>query len=167
MGSSASWPLTSTSTSTGATPSSGSSGYTGVPQRLLGRALVRPLRRDGISDFASASGLARIQAALGQILGTRSSSAREQGEVPWRPDFGSRLHLIQHRNLTPVTEEIARQYILEAVEKWLPMVRIQSVVASKEGEVLVLAVSYAVVSKGTGQQVGDGVVRVPLQAANG
>lgn len=170
MGSTASWPLSSTPTSSSTTQQAGSTGYSAVPQRLFGRALVRPFQRNAINDFASASGEERFIAALGQVLGTRCTSARAQGEVPWRPDFGSLLDQLRHRNPGPVTTELARQYVVDAVKKWIPSVRIINVSASREmtdnGERLVVNVSYAMVTNNTGQTLKEGVLKLPVSSSS-
>lgn len=63
---------------------------------FLGTNLIRPFRRDQKKDFVSASGEALVRAAVGQILATRASSDVSQGEIPWRTNFGSLLHLLRY-----------------------------------------------------------------------
>lgn len=89
---------------------------------FLGFGLIRPFVRDA-SDFAKAGGFENVRSAVGLILGTRSQSDRSQGELPWRPDFGSRLHLVRHRK-GPVVEQLALSLVREALEQWEPRVEI-------------------------------------------
>jgi phage baseplate assembly protein W len=164
LSSNASWPLSSTLSTVASTPTSGSAGYASAAQVLVGRALIRPLRRNGISDFASATGKRRLEAAMGQLFGTRCDSARQQGELPWRTDFGSRLHLIRHQNNDVVLAELARTYVVEALERWLPMVRIKAVTVERpELNVVRLSISYVVLARGTDQVLAADTLSVPLQ----
>jgi phage baseplate assembly protein W len=90
---------------------------------FLGAGLVRPFTRDQKNDFANANGLPVIQACVGQILGTKASddAGINNGEVPWRPTFGSRLYLLQHRK-GPHLAQMARVYVVDALAKWEPRV---------------------------------------------
>ncbi len=91
------------------------------------RGLIRPFVRDGVSDFASASGRRLIESKIGQIVGTRGSSDTVEGELPWRPEFGSLVHLIRHRNDDAITREMLRVYVEDALRRWLPSVRVRDV----------------------------------------
>lgn len=93
---------------------------------IYGYGLVRPFRR-AHSDFAAAGGAANVRAAIGQILGTRASSARSVGELPWRPEFGSRLHLLRHDRGDAATPGIAHAYVAEALRTWEPRARVTRV----------------------------------------
>ena len=90
---------------------------------FLGSGLLRPFARDKKNDFANDSGLALVKACIGQILGTRGSddSGQHQGELEWRPAFGSKLYLLQHRK-GPHLEELAAYYVAEALQRWEPRV---------------------------------------------
>jgi phage baseplate assembly protein W len=90
---------------------------------FLGAGLLRPFVRDQKQDFANASGVDLVRACVGQILGTRASddSGEHQGELEWRPDFGSKLYLLQHRK-GPLLSELARFYVVEALSRWEPRV---------------------------------------------
>ncbi len=96
-------------------------------EKILGSGLLRPFRRDGKGDFAHAEGSALLNASVGQVLSTRASSQKSQGEIPWRPDAGSKLHLLKHSNNTTVTRELARAFVLEAIRRWEPRVRLVDV----------------------------------------
>lgn len=74
-----------------------------------------------------------IQSCVGQILGTRCSAGDVQGgELPWRTDFGSRLHQLRHRNNDAILSELARVYVVEALQRWEPRVRIKAVAVTRE-----------------------------------
>lgn len=93
---------------------------------FLGFGLLRPFRRDRKGDFASGSGVELIKAAIGQILGTQAASETTQGELPWRPEFGSLLHLIRHAKGDEATIEIARAGVVEAIRRWESRISITS-----------------------------------------
>ena len=118
---------------------------------FLGFGLTRPFRRDRKTDFASAGGLAGIQACVGQILATPCSTDQAQGEIPWRPEFGSRLHQLRHQNNNDVLAGLAHAYAIEALQRWEPRVRLKATSVSKEstpggGEnVLAIGVVYDVI----------------------
>ena len=99
------------------------SGPTAIPSQIndfapYGFGLIRPFQRDQKGDFATAQDAALVIAAMGQILGTICSSEFSQGELPWRPEFGSLLHLLRHRPNTPTLDELARQYVVDALQRW-------------------------------------------------
>jgi uncharacterized protein len=91
-------------------------------QEFLGFGLLRPFRRDQKADFAAAGGGALIRSAVGQILGTVGSSDFTQGELPWRTEFGSLLHLLRHQKNDRVLQELARVYVVDALKRWEPRV---------------------------------------------
>lgn len=90
---------------------------------FLGAGLVRPFMRDQKNDWANDNGLPVIQSCVGQILGTKASddTGANQGELAWRPTFGSRLYLLQHRK-GPILAQMARVYVVDALSKWEPRV---------------------------------------------
>ena len=104
---------------------------------FLGRGVIRPLRRDRKNDFANATGAALVAAAVGQILGTRASdeAGSSKGEIPWRTGFGSLLHLIRHRSNTPLLQELAKFYVIDALKRWEPRVRVTAVDVLDAGDV--------------------------------
>ena len=122
-------------------------------QAFLGFGLVRPFQRDLRSDFAPAGAEHLIRSAVGQILGTVGSSDYTQGEVPWRTDFGSLLHVLRHQRNDHVLQELARVYIVDALKRWEPRVVVTAVqVASEQqdGEnVLAIRLRYDVISTNT------------------
>lgn len=129
-------------------------------QAFLGFGLTRPMRRDRKSDFASAGGLALVQACVGQILATGCSTDTAQGELPWRTEFGSRLYQLRHQNNNDVLAALAHTYAVEALQRWEPRVRVKGATISREktpggGEnVLAISITYDVIQANTdGNQV--------------
>ena len=82
--------------------------------------IIRPFRRDEKGDFANAAGPDLLGSALGQLLGTRGSSVHGPGELPWRPEFGSRLHLLRHEARDHVLQNVGATYVREAVARFDP-----------------------------------------------
>jgi len=91
------------------------------------RGLLRPFVRDGVSDFASGTGARLIASKIGQIVGTRCSSETMEGELPWRPEFGSLVNLVRHRNDDAITRELSRVYVEDSLRRWLPSIRVREV----------------------------------------
>jgi len=120
---------------------------------FLGFGLTHPFQRDLRSDFAAAGGEQLIRSAVGQILGTVGSSDYTQGEVPWRTDFGSLLHVLRHQRNHHVLQELARVYVVDALKRWEPRVVVTSVTGTRErreGEnVLAIRIRYDVISTNT------------------
>lgn len=94
---------------------------------IVGRGILRPFRRDQKRDFANGTGVELVAAELGQVLGTICASEDTGGELPWRTEFGSLLHLLRLNNLSPVLVEKARAFVAGAVRRWLPRVRLTQV----------------------------------------
>jgi uncharacterized protein len=130
------------------------------------RGVIRPFTRDGVNDVATASGAALLRAEIGQVLATVCSSGVTQGELPWRPDFGSLLYLIRHRKADFVTKEMARAYVVDALAKWLPQIRItdveiEPVDSTLSGlSTLLIRVRYEIQAVGTGRIVGSDTTAV-------
>lgn len=124
-----SWPLSPDPTSPGgtspeaaATQQAAANAAAGQPA-FLGVGLLRPFRRDMKSDFATGTGLALVVACVGQILGTKADTASTSGELPWRTDFGSRVHLARHRNNSDALSDFLTVLVQEALSTWEPRVR--------------------------------------------
>ena len=121
----------------------------------LGFGLLRPFRRDEKNDFANGAGEAVVRACIGQILGTRSSSDTLQGEVPWRPEFGSLLYTLRHKRNDLVTLETARIHVAEAIRRWEPRARIREIAVTRgvssglNENVLNIALRYDIVATNT------------------
>jgi uncharacterized protein len=104
----------------------------GVTQGFLGFGLLRPFRRDLKADLASDRDERLVRSVVGQVLGTMAGSDFTQGEVPWRTEFGSLLHLLRHKRNDAVLEELARVYVVDALERWEPGVAVTTVQMTHE-----------------------------------
>jgi len=127
-------------------------------QEFLGFGLLRPFRRDQKADFAAAGGEQLIRSAIGQILGTAGSSDFTQGEVPWRTEFGSLLHVLRHQKNDSVLQELARVYVVDALKRWEPRVVVTAVQAARDRHdvvnVLAIRLRYDIIStRGPGNNV--------------
>lgn len=120
---------------------------------FLGFGLLRPFRRDRKADFAADGGEALVRSAVGQILGTMAGSEHTQGELPWRTEFGSLVHLLRHQKNDAVLQELARVHVVDALKRWEPRVQVTSVRVTRErldGEnVLSIRLRYNVISANT------------------
>lgn len=120
---------------------------------FLGFGLLRPFKRDQKADFAAEGGEQLIRSAVGQVLGTSAASDFTLGELPWRTEFGSLLHLLRHQKNDVVLQELARVYVVDALKRWEPRVVVTSVHFTRErqeGEdVLAIRLRYNVLSTNT------------------
>ena len=121
-----------------------------MANEFLGFGLLRPFRRDRKADFAADGGEAAVRSAVGQILGTMAGSDVTQGELPWRTEFGSLLHLLRHQRNDAMLQELARVYVVDALKRWEPRVVVTSVRVVREqqdGEnILAIRVRYNIIS---------------------
>jgi phage baseplate assembly protein W len=135
---------------------------------FLGSGLLRPFRRDVKNDFASASGVELVAACVGQVLGTRAGGAGLPGELPWRHDFGSRLHLLRHKNSRETFGDLAVVMAEEALRRWEPRARVTAaeVVPGADRRELRLRVLFSVVDLAGRTLASDRTaeVSVPLSA---
>ena len=125
---------------------------------FLGRGLSIPFRRDRQRDWASASGEALVRSAVAQVLGTVGASDFTQGEVPWRTEFGSLLHLLRHQKNDVALREMAKVYVQDALRRWEPRIMVTRLDAERlddsEGSKLVLRLRYNVIQRNVpGNQV--------------
>jgi len=84
-------------------------------------------------------------------------SAVSQGELPWRTEFGSLLHLLRLRNNSPALAELARSRLVEALTKWVPQVRLRRVEASGRLTTLRLTIAYDIVDTTAGRVLVPGL----------
>lgn len=125
---------------------------------VLGFGLLRPLRRDRKADFAADGDDAVVRSAVGQVLATRASSEISQGEIPWRPEFGSLLYLLRHQKNDSVLQELARVYVVDALKRWEPRVIVKTVSVTRETQegdnILAVRLGYSLISRNvSGNQV--------------
>lgn len=138
----------------------------------IGFGLLSPFRR-GPADFVSGGGTEFLQSMVEEVLGTRCDSDSTDGELPWRPEFGSLLHIIRWKKNDEVRAELVRVYVVEALAMWIPQIRVKSVnVEAKKGpdgqnSVLLLRLVYTVIGiNQTGNAVDLDVEQdIPLRAA--
>lgn len=164
-----SWPLLPDPSPSSPTPAvSGSAAGSAFGERgqlaFLGFGILRPFIRDAKNDFANAGGSKLLASRIGQILGTKADSTAGPGELPWRTNFGSRIHLLRHRNNSDALAEFARVMILEALATWEKNVIVTSVTALELGtpRKLTLDVRFKLVDQ-SGATLVEDVASVPLR----
>ncbi len=119
---------------------------------FLGRGLLAPFRRDRKSDFASGEAEVLIQSAVEQILGTQASSDFAQGELPWRPEFGSLLFVLRHQRNDTALQELAKVYVADALARWEPRIQLKAVRVSRapgSDNQLEIRLSYNIIQRNT------------------
>ncbi len=109
----------------------------------LKRGLMAPLMRDGKRDFVTGHGAAYLRSKIIQVLLTEGATPRSSGELPFRTNFGSGLHLLRHERNDHVIEELARVYVKDALKRWLPEVEITSFQAFRQNGTLHLHLQYS------------------------
>ena len=128
---------------------------------VTGRGLLRPFRRDRRQDFSSGHGIELVAAAVGQVLGTICSSEQTSGELPWRTEFGSLLHVLRLSNASPALVEKGRAFVALALARWEPRVRVEAVritrVRREGGEALSIRVQWHLVAQGTDRVIVPGL----------
>lgn len=105
--------------------------------------IAHPFQRDGQRDFAAATGRKLLLDKVKQVLLTWGPSHLAPGEMPWRTEFGSALHLLPHSLWDDTTAEIARTYVLQALSRWLPEVQVRDVRSRGVGGRVTLEVDIA------------------------
>ena len=125
---------------------------------FLGFGLVIPLQRDRQRDWAAAGGEALVRSAVAQVLGTVGASDFTQGEMPWRTEFGSLLHLLRHQKNDVALREMAKVYVQDALRRWEPRIMVTRLDAERlddsAGSKLVLRLRYNVIQRNVpGNQV--------------
>lgn len=121
----------------------------------VGRGVIRPFRRNGEGDFVNSNDLALIRSEVEQTLGTIASSASTQGEIPWRPEFGSLLYRLRFSNLDETTAELARVYVGEAIERWNTRVQVKkiTITAAPQDTTLTIIIRYDILSSQSGSPI--------------
>lgn len=128
---------------------------------ITGSGLLRPFRRDRRQDFASGHGVEFVAAAVGQVLGTVCASDQSSGELPWRTEFGSLLHLLRLSNASPALVEKARAFVAQALARWEPRARVEAVKVAREQRVdsvvIMIRVRWRLVAEGTDRVLVPGL----------
>jgi phage baseplate assembly protein W len=122
---------------------------------FIGRGLSIPFRRDKQKDFAAASGETLVRSAVAQVLGTVGASDFTQGELPWRTEFGSLLHLLRHQKNDVALREMAKVYVQDALRRWEPRIMVTRLDAERlDDSSLALRLRYNVIQRNVpGNQV--------------
>jgi phage baseplate assembly protein W len=122
---------------------------------FLGFGLVIPFQRDRQRDWAAAGGEALVRSAVAQVLGTVGASDFTQGEMPWRTEFGSLLHLLRHQKNDVALREMAKVYVQDALRRWEPRIMVTRLDAERlDDSALVLRLRYNVIQRNVpGNQV--------------
>jgi len=147
----AAWPiLPDATTSTVAVVTRSASGKI-FTSGLTARGILRPFRRDNKLDFANGGGAELIASNVGQVLGTICSSDYSSGELPWRTEFGSLMHVLRLRNNSAALADQARVFVARAIERWEPRALVRRVRVQRPGEVaeqdrLLIFVSWDIVN---------------------
>jgi phage baseplate assembly protein W len=108
--------------------------------------LRTPFARDQRRDFAAATGKDLLRSQVTQVVMT------DQGELPWRTNFGSRLSRFRQRRNDAALSELARVDVRNALTRWLSDAALDELeVLANENELEVsLAVSGVDVNVATG-----------------
>jgi len=125
------------------------SGTTSIVSPIsFGHGLLTPFRRDGKGDFANSADIELVRSNLRQVLYTTASSANTNGELPWRPEFGSLFEVLRFRSMDEVTVELARTYLVDAIKTWLPRIRIRrsNIETDFARSLLVITVHYDILN---------------------
>ncbi len=126
--------------------------------RAPAKSIAQAFQRDGQRDFATVAGRQLLRDKIHQVLLTWGPSHVAPGEMPWRTDFGSSLHLLPHTLWDDTTAEIARTYVLQALARWLPEVRVRDVRCDRAegGMILQVDIEHA--------DTGVSTVTIPMGA---
>lgn len=117
--------------------------------------MLIPFRRER-GDYASGTGVDLILSHAQQILGTRCSDGRDNdGELEWLPEFGSLLYKLRHQNIKPVMAYQARAYVVGALARWEPRLRVSQVRVAEDGRRILIYSQVRVVDE-HGRAAADG-----------
>ena len=95
----------------------------GAPPYAL-RGVIAPFQRDEKNDFANEVGVELIRSNVRQVIGTVGASDTSPGEIRWLTEFGSQVYTLRHSNMNEVLDELARVFVVEALRRWEPRVRV-------------------------------------------
>jgi phage baseplate assembly protein W len=88
---------------------------------FYGQGIALPVALDPTGAVGLSSGLANIQQSIRIILGT------QYGERVMRPTFGCNLRSLVFAPNNQQTAALARQYVLDGLQKWEPRISVQAV----------------------------------------
>lgn len=104
----------------------------------LGCGIIRPFHRTPRADLDNAAGVKEVLSCVGQVLGTT------KGALWWRPDFGSELHRLRHKNNTTILADTARVMCEEALRLWEPRAALVAVTAEAVKNFLTVLVTVRI-----------------------
>lgn len=125
--------------------------------------LLSPFRRDRKRDFASATGKELLASKVRQALMTEGASPQSSGELPWRTAFGSSLHLLRHQRNDAALAELARVYVRDALQRWVPEAELVEVTATRVDAAVHLRVRFREADPRMGPPQPPAEVTVTLQ----
>ena len=99
-----------------------------------------PITVNVTGGLLESSGLPNIQQSIRIILGT------QYGERVMRPTFGCNLKNLVFAPNNQQTAALARQYVLDGLQKWEPRITVQSVTVTNQVEnpMLLIEILYTV-----------------------
>ena len=98
---------------------------------------------------------------VGQVLGTRAASSFTEGELPWRPDFGSLLHQLKHQQNNEILGELARVHVIDALRRWDDRIEVTNVFLERSIRTpnrLLISVEFNVVDINSGTPIQEGLL---------
>jgi phage baseplate assembly protein W len=128
---------------------------------ILGTAPIAPFTRSS-GDISNATGVALMQSRLKQILGTK------QGELPWRPDFGSALDALRHKNTNEAFYSDARDFIAHQIKEFEPDIQLEDVSIYRNNTAVVVHVKWSLAARsvnGAAQLVDTQVAELAVPLA--
>jgi hypothetical protein len=89
-----------------------------------------------------------------QVLATEGATPLSSGELPWRTDFGSALHLLRHQRNDDLLAELARVYVRDALKRWVPEAELVETKVSPNKNKLEITVRYRMAPNRQTEEVG-------------
>ena len=127
------------------------------------RNLLTPFRRDLKRDFASGTGDELLRDKVLQALATEGATPSSSGELPWRTNFGSALHLLRHQRNDEALGELARVYVRDTFKRWVPEAELVDVAVTRDGPAMFLRIRFRAAGTGARNPGAVQEVLLPLQ----
>lgn len=108
----------------------------------MNRGILTPFRRDKKNDFASGDGDELLKSQVIQVIMIEGDTPKSSGELPWRTELGSAIHLARYHQNDAVITELARVFVRDALKKWLPEVTVTGLDVRQESAALFLNVRF-------------------------
>lgn len=84
---------------------------------VTGRGLLLPFRRNQRDDFANGTGRELWQSRVELLLSVDGPTETSTGEIAWRPDEGTAIRLLRHKNNTSILRSMAEAYIRQGFQR--------------------------------------------------